>query len=87
MYSALEQRHPRIAAQLAELWNEGAPAVDYLDRLLFTETTRENRHGFGSEVWLELMLLHEVLQLEHPRPTSGLATDIWAAAADAGPIS
>ena len=83
MQSALEQRFPHIAAKLTEVWPDGNQAMEYLDGLLFKESTRAARQGFTDDTWIELTLLSDVLRLEYPQRISSTATDIWAYAADA----
>ena len=83
MQSTLEQQFPHIAAKLTEVWPDGNQATEYLDALLFKESTRAERHGFTDDTWLELTLLNDVLRLEYPSRASSTATDIWAYAADA----
>ena len=83
MQSTLEQRFPHIAAKLTEVWPDGNQAMEYLDGLLFKESTRAARQGFTDDTWIELTLLSDVLRLEYPQRISSTATDIWAYAADA----
>ena len=83
MQSTLEQRFPHIAAKLTEVWPNGNQATEYLDALLFKESTRAGRQGFTDDTWQELTLLNDVLRLEYPPRISSTATDIWAYAADA----
>jgi len=83
MQSTLEQRFPHIAAKLTEVWPDGHQATEYLDALLFKESTRAERHGFTDDTWLELTLLNDILRLQYPSHASSTATDIWAYAADA----
>jgi len=87
MQSVLEQRFPHIAARLIEVWQDGRQAHDYLDALLFKESTRAERHGFTDDTWLELMFLNDLLHLEYPPQSSPLATDVWAEAADVAPAT
>ncbi|MBT9612086.1 MAG: hypothetical protein IV108_02340 [Burkholderiales bacterium] len=87
MQSTLEQRFPHIATKLTEVWRDGSQAREYLDALLFKESTRAERHGFTDDTWLELTLLNEVLRLEYPLRVSSTATDIWAQAADAAQLT
>lgn len=81
MQSTLEQRFPHIASKLTEVWQNGGQAREYLDALLFKETSRTERHGFTDDSWQEIILLNEVLRLEYPPLPSTTATDIWAQAA------
>ena len=83
MQSTLEQRFPHIAAKLMQVWHDGDQATEYLDALLFKESTRAERHGFTDDTWLELTLLHDVLRLEYPSRASTTATDVWAYAGNA----
>lgn len=85
MQSVLEQRFPHIIARLTEVWGDGRQARDYLDALLFKESSRAERQGFTNDTWLELMFLNDLLHLEYPPRPSSLATDVWAEAADVTP--
>ena len=87
MQSTLEQRFPHIAAKLTEVWRDGVQATEYLNTLLFKESARAERQGFTDDTWLELTLLNEVLRLEYPPLISSTATDVWAQAADASPLT
>ncbi len=87
MQSGLEQRFPHIAARLIQVWHDGRQARDYLDALLFKESTRAERHGFTGDTWLELMFLNDLLRLEYPPPSSPLATDVWAEAPGVAPAT
>ncbi len=87
MQSTLEQRFPHIAAKLTEVWRDGDQATEYLNTLLFKESARVERQGFTDDTWLELTLLNEVLRLEYPPRISSTATDVWAQAADASPLT
>jgi len=84
MQSALEQRFPHIVNRLLETWPKGSDAGRYLDELLFTGQLRPDRHGFDENVWMELTFLNDLLRIEYPPAASGLATDIWAIAFEAG---
>jgi len=83
MQSTIEQRFPHIATKLTEVWQNAGQARDYLDALLFKESTRVERHGFTDDSWQEITLLSEVLRLEYPPLPSSTATDVWAQVADA----
>lgn len=87
MQSTLEQRFPHIAVKLTEVWRNGNQATEYLDALLFKESTRAERHGFTDDTWLELTLLNDVIRLEYPPLMSSTATDVWAQASDAPPLT
>ncbi|MBI5751660.1 MAG: hypothetical protein HZA59_05885 [Hydrogenophilales bacterium] len=86
MQSTLEQRFPHIAIKLTEVWRDGNQATEYLNALLFKESTRAERQGFTNDTWLELTLLHDILRLEYPPLISSTATDVWAQAVDASPV-
>jgi hypothetical protein len=65
--SAIEQKFPRIAKALCELW--GKPEYSpYLRSLVFDE--RGNRQGFPPDVSSELFMLHGLLDYQ-------LDGDIW----------
>ncbi len=65
--SAIEEKFPRIAAALSELW--GKPEyTPYLRSLVFDE--RGNRQGFPPDVSSELFLLYGLLDHQ----TEG---DVW----------
>ena len=70
--STIEQRFPRIAAQLAVLWPSEACAL-YLTRLVVNE--RDTRQGFPQAVLEDLLMLHEIndilLRNTKPSPHSG----------------
>ena len=78
MQSVLEQRFPRIAQRLTEVWIDSQQAYDYLDALLFKESARIERQGFSDDTWKELTFLNELLKAEMPPQSSALATDVWA---------
>ena len=78
MQSVLEQRFPHIVTRLTEVWLDGRQASNYLDALLFKESMRANRQGFPNDLWLELIFLNDLLQIEYPPQTSPHAVDVWA---------
>ena len=87
MQSLLEQRFPHIASRLTEIWLDGKKACDYLDALLFKESSRAERHGFTNDTWQELTFLNDLLLEEYPPRRSTLAVDVWAYAVEAGPAA
>lgn len=82
MQSTLEQQFPHIVAKLTEVWRNGGQATEYLDALLFKESTRAERQGFTDDTWLELTLLNDILRIEYPALISSTATDVWVQVAD-----
>lgn len=86
MQSVLEQRFPRIAQRLTEVWLDSPQAFAYLDALLFKESARVERQGFTDDTWQELTFLHDLLSAEFPQQASAHATDVWAYAADTAPV-
>ncbi len=65
--SAIEQKFPRIARALCDLW--GKPAyVPYLRSLVFDE--RGGRQGFPPEVSMELFMLYGLLDYQ-------IEGDVW----------
>lgn len=87
MQSVLEQRFPRIAQRLTEVWLDSQQAYAYLDALLFKESARIERHGFTDETWKELTFLNDLLIAEFPPQAPSHATDVWAYAADTAPVT
>jgi len=71
----LSVRFPRIANNLARLWQQPAELGRYLDDLFVD--TRGNRQGFPLRILTELVALRE---LSGGVATSG--TDVWASRSD-----
>lgn len=59
--SAIEEKFPRIAKALSELWGQEAYA-SYLRSLVFDE--RGGRQGFPPDVSMELFMLQGLLDLQ-----------------------
>lgn len=59
--SALEEKFPRIAKGLSELWGQEGYAP-YLRSLVFDE--RGNRQGFPADVSMELFMLYGLLDYQ-----------------------
>ncbi len=70
MKSFLEQKYPRIASKLVQVWQEPTQAEAYLDSLLFKEKDRAYRRGFEGDILVEIMLLSSLVT--NPSPE-----DVW----------
>ncbi len=70
MKSSIEQKYPRIASKLVQVWQEPEQADAYLKSLLFKEKERTYRRGFEGEILVEIMLLSSLVT--NPSPE-----DIW----------
>lgn len=71
----LESSHPRIVEEISNRWN--TPLLeDYFAELMLDQ--RGDRHGFSSEVWLEIFHLNNLYHASHPRPRSPLSINTWA---------
>lgn len=70
MKSYIEQKFPRIANKLVEVWKDQDEANAYLQSLLFKEKERVYRQGFDPEILAEIMMLSSLVN--NPSPE-----DIW----------
>lgn len=70
MKSYIEQKYPRIASKLVEIWQDPHEADSYLQSLLFKEKDRTYRRGFEGDILVEIMLLSSLV-------TNPSAEDIW----------
>lgn len=61
MKSYLEQKYPRIASKLVQVWQEPTEAEAYLNSLLFKEKDRAFRRGFDGDILVEIMLLSSLV--------------------------
>ena len=68
-------RFPRIANNLARLWQQPGELDRYLDELLID--TRGNRQGFPMRILTELITLKE-----HSGTAPSSGTDVWATRSD-----